>query len=403
MVLTMLNNHQAYILVVDDNPANLLSMELMLKPLGQIVLSAASANEALRLVLQYDFAVILLDVQMPDIDGFETARLIRDREKSSYTPIIFLSAWHKEAIDIHKGYAMGAVDYISKPIDSTILLSKVKVFVDLFTKSVLAVQLQHELKKRIRIEQKLSQQQRQLKLAHLERIRVIEEASSALAHELNQPLAAVANYVKGCIYRLKQNTTKTDELLNALERAGEQAERAGAILHRIKDFARKSKLCLEPVNINEWLSHIPHWIPTDIVEEKIDLQFKLTKKKMPPIWIDKIQFEQALVNLVNNGVEALQQSPKSVRCLMIETELKKSQSVIIKVSDNGPGIPPESLTKLFDLYYSTKIHGMGMGLAICRTIIEAHGGSIMAYNGLKGGACFQVSLPIQDKYAPAIN
>lgn len=153
--------------------------------LGQPIIFATTAHEALRYILKYDFAVILLDVQMPDMDGFETARLIRSREKSHYTPIIFLSAWHKEEIDINKGYSMGAVDYIFKPISPEILRYKVKVFVDLFTKSILAVNLEQALKQRLRAEQQNNRQKRQLELAQLERASVMEEMSSALAHELD--------------------------------------------------------------------------------------------------------------------------------------------------------------------------------------------------------------------------
>ena len=135
---------QPYILIVDDTPHNLVSLKAVLSEWAPYLVFATSAKEALRQVLHYDFAVILLDVQMPNINGFETAELIRSREKSSYTPIIFLSAFNQEELDINRGYTLGTVDYIPKPINPLILRSKIKVFVDFFTKSTLAIKLQND-------------------------------------------------------------------------------------------------------------------------------------------------------------------------------------------------------------------------------------------------------------------
>jgi CheY-like chemotaxis protein len=136
------NLDKAYILVVDDSPKNLMAVGSVLKEFEPLTIFATSAKEALRHVLRYNFAVILLDVQMPDIDGFETARLIRSRERSRDTPILFLSAWHKDEAEASQGYRLGKVDYILKPINPAILKYKVNVFVNLFTKSSLAGDLQ---------------------------------------------------------------------------------------------------------------------------------------------------------------------------------------------------------------------------------------------------------------------
>lgn len=387
------NSDGVYILAVDDNPHNLVTIKAILDKLGQTIIFASSAEEALRYVLTYDFAVILLDVEMPNIDGFETARLIRTRERSSYTPIIFLSAAYKDKLDVSKGYEMGAVDYIFKPIDPLILRSKIKVFVDLFTKSTLAIKLQNELKKRLRAEQKTYKQQHQLKLAHSERVSTIEEMSSALAHELNQPLAAITNYVKGCIHRLNQNDLDLAQFTHVLQRTAQQAERAGAILHRIKDFVGKSQLYRENIDLNKFIKNIPNLLP-DEAHQAINIQIKINKKKLPQVWIDKIQIEQVLLNLMRNSIEALQGYEQPKPCLTMEV-FTKAGGIIIKVEDNGPGIDAESINKLFDLYFTTKTNGMGVGLSICRSIVEAHGGQITADNNPTGGACFQIYLPVK--------
>jgi len=387
-------NSQVNILIVDDVPQNLVALNAILSDLGQCLHFASSAKEVLRKVLEEDFAVILLDVHIPDINGFEIARLIRSREKSSYIPIIFMSALNKDEIDVNQGYEMGAVDYIFKPINPVILRSKIKVFVDLFTKSTLAINLQNELKKRHRIEQRALKQQHQLALAETERLIVMEEMTSALAHELNQPLTTISNYVKGCIHRLNNEDYQLNEIIMALEYASQQSERAGAILHRIKNFVRKNELCLEPVEINNLILNMIGLMQETLHEAGIELTTQLSKVPIPKISLDKIQFEQVILNLLRNSIESLQNCSQPKAQLTIQTYIHSNQTLIINVKDNGPGINQEYTNKLFDLYFTTKKNGMGVGLAICRTVIEAHGGNIMAMNRSQGGACFQINLPI---------
>lgn len=388
-------SQKTHILIVDDTPQNLISFKAILEELNQDLIFAHSAKEALRQILQYDFSVILLDVQMPDMDGFETARLIRAREKSSYTPIIFLSAFHQNELDVSQGYAMGAVDYILKPINPLILRSKVKVFVNLFTKSILAINLQNELKKRLNAEQRLRKQHHRLALAEMDRLSTIEEISSALAHELNQPLAAISNYVNGCVHRLNSGDYQVEQLAIALQRAGQQAERAGAILHRIKNFVRKNKLYYEPIVIHELIAHVALLLQDTIEEAHVHLHCRFSKKNIPPLFLDKIQIEQVILNLFRNGIEALKTCSHPKRELRVQTRFDhKRKKLIITVEDNGLGIDPEQVAKVFELYYTTKVDGMGVGLSICRTIIEAHGGQISVNNQLSGGACFQITLPV---------
>lgn len=384
----------APILIVDDIPQNLIAIEAILNDLGQQLVFASSAKEALRHVLHYDFSVILLDVHMPDMDGFETARLIRAREKSSYTPIIFLSALNKGETDINQGYSMGAVDYIFKPINPIILRSKVKVFVDLFTKSTLAINLQNELKNRKVAEQKARKQRHQLQLAELDRLSSLEEMTSALAHELNQPLTTITNYVQGCIHRLNSGDYKIEQLTSVLQRTSQQAERAGTILHRIKNFVRKNKLYYEVIDIHQLITEISTLLHETIQDAGICLNLNLSKQVPPKIMLDKIQIEQVILNLLRNGIEALQNHKQAKPELTIQTEVSADHNLIIHILDNGPGINEAHIDQLFELYFTTKTNGMGIGLSICRTIIEAHSGNIRVKNNIDGGACFQISLPI---------
>jgi CheY-like chemotaxis protein len=161
----MNNLDKAYILVVDDNPQNLTAMSSVLKEFEYLTIFASSAREALRHVLRYNFAVILLDVQMREMDSFETARLIRSRERCRYTPIIFLSAWHEdEAEAINKGYRLGSVDYILKPINPDILKHKINLFI----KPSLTMNFQHESKKQLCAEHQAKKQLHPQELAQFE-------------------------------------------------------------------------------------------------------------------------------------------------------------------------------------------------------------------------------------------
>lgn len=385
---------KSHILIVDDNPSNVLTLEAVLKPLDQDLVYAYSGEEALKYVLKHDFSVILMDAQMPKLDGFETVKLIRMRDKSRYTPIIFLSAFHQDEIDIAEGYKIGAVDYILKPINPNILYSKVQVFVDLFTKSIQTQALQYELKKRLQAEKLVAQHQHQLELAHKTQITALEAMSSALAHELNQPLAAIANYARGCIRRIQ--TEGAENLMYALEQTAHLAERAGKIIHRINNFARKGKLYYELLHINDLISGMSHLVTYEIKDPDINIQYELLDG---PLWVmvDKIQLEQVILNLLRNGIEAMGQPNQSEKKqLTVQTGLiteNTNKQVVINIMDTGPGFLPEIAPKLFELYCTTKPHGMGMGLSICRTIIEAHRGSISAKTNPAGGAWLQITLP----------
>ena len=397
------NEKKTYILVVDDKPQNLVTFEAILSELGQHLIFASSAKEALRHILQYDFAVILLDVNMPGMNGFETASLIRARERSSYTPIIFISAYNKDEMDVNEGYAMGAVDFIFKPVNPTILRSKVKVFVDLFTKSTLAISLQEELKNRQRAEQRVRKREQQLELAELDRLSAIEEVTSALAHELNQPLTIIVNYVKGCLHRIKSNEHTLEQVTSVLEVAGQQAERIGEVLHHIKNLVRKNKLFCEPVNMNEMIKDITFLLQDFALEAEVKFNLILNDQLNKHILLDKIQMEQVLLNIIRNGIEALQLAPATNRELTIQTEIKDNNHFVILFKDNGLGVEPKHIANLFDLYFTTKPTGMGVGLSICRTIIEAHGGNITVENcsSPASGACFRITLPVVKEMAHA--
>jgi C4-dicarboxylate-specific signal transduction histidine kinase len=257
-----------------------------------------------------------------------------------------------------------------------------------------------DISHRKRAEKLVLQHQHQLELAHKAQLSALEEMASALAHELNQPLASIANYTRGCIRRIHAKSVNMYEFVSTLDEVAGLAERAGKIIHRIKDFARKDKSYYERIHINELILGMCNLINYEIKDPNINIQYQLSDDSLY-IMADKIQFEQVILNLLRNGIEAMCQiGANKNKQLIIQTGLmheKNTQLVELSIIDTGPGFLTGVIDKLFDVYFTTKHQGMGMGLSICRTIIEAHGGNISAKDNPSGGAWLQVTLPLANE------
>src|SRR5665811_853271 len=267
----MMAERRVNILLVDDRPENLLALEAILEPLGQILISAHSGEEALKCVLQHDFAVILLDVQMPEMNGFDTAQIIKSREKSRYIPIIFLSAISKEDSYVFKGYSMGAVDYVFKPFNPDVLRSKVAVFVDLYLKQeqlkeqaeLLAESERRELELQHRAELLESEAKSATQLAELNnqlhnRQLELEQAMgvrnrfyASMSHELRTPINAVIGYSTLLIDNIygPLNEKQREGLQRTLKAARHLLELVNDVLDLSKIEAGKIDLALQSVNI----------------------------------------------------------------------------------------------------------------------------------------------------------
>jgi C4-dicarboxylate-specific signal transduction histidine kinase len=238
-------------------------------------------------------------------------------------------------------------------------------------------------------------QRQQERLEQTARLISMGEMASSLAHELNQPLAAIANYSMGCVNRLRSGSYNVDDLLAAMQKATFQAERAGKIIRRMRDFVRKS----EP--------HRAEVVLADIVDEALGFAEIEARKagteirvevspSLPPVHADRIMIEQVLLNLVKNGIEAMATTPRERRQLTVSAHRNGGQHVEVEVRDRGHGITAEQAEKLFSPFYTTKPQGMGMGLNICRSIIEFHRGRLWALPNPEGGSIFRFTLPLQE-------
>jgi two-component system, LuxR family, sensor kinase FixL len=229
----------------------------------------------------------------------------------------------------------------------------------------------------------------QSELLHVSRLSAMGQMTAAIAHELNQPLTAVLNYINAARRTIPAKDAQSARALELIEKAAAQTSRAGQIIRQLRDFVEKRETSRAEANLNLVIEEAVSLAAVGSADANVKLTMEL-EPKLPPLMIDKIQVQQVLINLIRNSLEAMQQT--LVRELRITTAPERDE-VIVTISDTGPGLAPEIANRLFHPFVSTKEKGMGIGLSICRTIVEAHGGRIWAEANERGGAAFHVSLP----------
>jgi two-component system sensor histidine kinase DctS len=234
--------------------------------------------------------------------------------------------------------------------------------------------------------------QQQEKLQLTSRLITMGEMASTLAHELNQPLAAITSYNTGCLNKLESGAFTRDELSGALTKLGVQAQRAGRIIRRVHDFVRKSEPKRAPCDLAEVIDDSIGFIESAAKIRNIRIVREIQGMR-PELMADQVMLEQVLLNLMRNALEAMNDQPPERRRLTIKLSQLENQ-MEIRVIDLGPGIPTEVQEKLFTPFFSTKAEGMGMGLNICRSIIEFHQGRLWVENNPQGGTIFVITLPI---------
>lgn len=249
-------------------------------------------------------------------------------------------------------------------------------------------QLEHEIHEREIAEQRA--RQHEAELAHVSRVSVIGEMTSGLAHELRQPLAAISNYAEGSIRRLQRHKNNAEEVEEALRRINVQARRAAQVIARVRGYMQKREPQRETIDINHAVREAMEFFSPDARRSGIEIQMNLDQN-LPSIWGDLIEIEQLIINLARNALEAMSVNVGAKR-LAISTHHDQGL-VRVEVKDNGPGLDPENLTDIWEPFATKKDGGLGLGLAICRTIAETHGGKIHAVAPTDGGATIVFELP----------
>ncbi|MDF1653491.1 MAG: PAS domain S-box protein [Coxiellaceae bacterium] len=235
--------------------------------------------------------------------------------------------------------------------------------------------------------------QHQLQLAHAARMNTLGEMTAGIAHEINQPLGAIVNYTRGCIRRLNAKNVDANALIPAITEVSKQAERAAQIILRLRRFAKKGEMKKTETDINEVVRESISFLQPEISQHDIILRKKMSRT-LVTIPADKIQLEQVVVNVIKNAIDALSTFDTDQRRIYIQTSMPTDTDIEILIHDFGPGFKPDELSHIFQPFFTTKEDGLGVGLAISQTIIEAHGGRIAATPPPKEGACFRITLPI---------
>lgn len=233
--------------------------------------------------------------------------------------------------------------------------------------------------------------QQQERLQTTTRLVTMGEMASSLAHELNQPLAAIASYNTGCLNLLSNGQVDLKDIEEAIRKSADQAQRAGRIIRRIYEFVRRAEPKWEPVDIHRLLEEVIGFVEADARRKKV--QLTLTEASdLPTITGDRVLLTQATLNLVRNGIDAAREGDGS-HAVDIQAR-REGQNLLLRIVDTGPGISPELEARLFEPFHTTKAEGMGMGLNICRSVIEAHHGRLWYEPNPDGGSVFQISLPL---------
>jgi signal transduction histidine kinase len=382
------------ILVVDDRADKLLAYEVMLADLKQNIVCARSGKEALRHLLKKDFAAILLDVNMPGMDGFETAALIRQRQRSETTPILFVSAINDTVNHISHGYSLGAVDYILTPVVPDILRAKIAVFVDLFKKT-------EQIKRQAEEREKLVREQAVAEHARVEAERASAEKDRFLAmlsHELRTPLTPVL----ASVATLEQDGNVPEGMQECLQLIRRNVELEARLIDDLLDLTRigkgKVQLSFEVVDAHTLLRNAIEICQLEIDQKKLELRTELQASEIF-LRADPARLQQIFWNLIKNAVKFTPTGGK----LAIWTGNNGDGQFQIQVEDSGCGIEPETLPGIFHPFeQGGKNHqgGLGLGLAISKTLVEAHQGSIKAESaGRDRGSKFTAIFPTCEQNA----
>ena len=251
--------------------------------------------------------------------------------------------------------------------------------------------LRDEIAERVHAQDQL--RQHQAALAHVLRVSTMGEMAAGLAHEINQPLGAIANYANGIATRLRGGVIQPDALRGAAERIAGEALRAGEVIRRLRDFVRRAESTREPCDLNNLVREAAHLIEPDARADNVALRLALDPA-LPVVTIDAIQVEQVILNLLRNGLEAMASGQATANELLVETALGDDATIEVRVRDTGPGVPPNIAECMFNAFFTTKASGLGMGLSISRSIIEEHGGRLWMHSNLDRGATFAFSLPL---------
>jgi signal transduction histidine kinase len=393
----MLSNIKAKLLIVDDLPENLLALEALIKREDRIVYQALSADEALSLLLQHEFALAILDVQMPGMNGFELAELMRGTEKTRNIPIVFVSAAGRELNYAFKGYESGAVDFLHKPLDIQAVKSKVSVFVDLYRQSKAMKEQVLALEQSRREQETLLKQLQNTQLELEQAVRMRDDFMSIVAHEVRTPLNGLileTQLRKMHLARDNAAAFTLDKMHAMVERDERQIKSLIRLIEDMLDVSRirTGKLSLRPkrVDLSTLVLDVLHNFSQQIDAAEASVSLDATQPVIGN-W-DEFRIEQVISNLLTNALRYGAKSPISVKVY------SEGGQALVDVQDQGIGISEANQKRIFQQFERVSdkhsVAGLGLGLFISEQIVAAHGGTITVQSRIGEGALFRVCLPL---------
>jgi light-regulated signal transduction histidine kinase (bacteriophytochrome) len=411
------------ILLVDDRDDNLLSIESILEPDGYKFVKARSGRQTLKILLsEMDFALILMDVNMPDLNGFETAALIYEREKLKHIPIVFITAHDYGDENVFEGYRAGAVDYIYKPIKADLLRAKVAVFVDLYMKKAQLIAQEQKLtaiNKSLELEiadRKTSEEKvTELNMELIQNVSRLETANKELdlfafmaSHDLQAPVRKIRMFSERL---LSGYSDKLDEEGNTyLDRIQKVCNQMQQLINDILEFSKISvkKELFQEVNVNHLLSDILAELDGAIQEKGI----RIIVDAIPELCVNPILMHQLFLNLISNAVKYSRKTASPYirihsEAFTLNKTVDRSQQRVkycrIFIEDNGIGFDQKYAEEIFDMFRrlhpAKEYEGTGIGLALCKKIVEKHNGFISVKSKIDHGSTFIISLPFEHPVA----
>jgi signal transduction histidine kinase len=379
------------ILIVDDKPANIYALETLLDKPDRTFLNATNGNDALKLALNNDIDLIILDVQMPEMDGFEVAQILKLNKKTKDIPIIFASAEKKERQSVMKGFEEGAVDYLSKPLDPELTTAKVSV--------LLKIQLQK--KELIEKNQSLEKADAQIKqlnadlqknLYQLEEVnKELESFSYSVSHDLRAPVRALVGFSK--MLEESYNDTLDGEAKRMLAVIHRNAIKMGSLIDDLLEFSKMGRQEVKKSAIN--IADVVKDVLNDITEAN-GYHAKVVVNELIPAYADRALITQVWINLISN---AFKYSTKKESPVIEIGSHRDAEYIVYYVKDNGAGFNMDYAEKLFGvfqrLHKASDFEGTGVGLAIVQRIITRHGGRVWAEAKVNEGATFFFTLPAE--------
>lgn len=398
------------ILVVDDREDNLFSIETILEKDNYTIVKANSGRAALKILLQQnDFSLILMDVRMPDLNGFETATIIYERDKLKGIPIIFITAHTDDEGYVFKGYKTGGVDYIHKPVKPELLRAKVAVFVELYRKNLQLAEnerkllvtnesLQKEIEERKASEEKVRSLNAQLveNNAHLEAVNEeLDRFAYVASHDLQEPLRKIMVFSD----KILMNAGIDPETEKYFKKIINSSERMQLLITDLLSFSRQSTTSSDFVKTD--LSILIKEAMTELEIEIENTHAQITLSDMPVVYVIPSLMRQLFYNLLSNAIKFRKQTVDPVIHInadLINTDLTNSKMFYkVTVSDNGIGFDPKYAEDIFAVFKRLhsyhEFEGSGVGLSICKKIVEKHHGVISAESIPGEGSSFMIGLP----------